>query len=182
MAAPAGKQPLDAAVGERARMGNGCVRASDLRAVQLVKRCTINRESGEFLDHTAHLNRSRNHASAMRAHAPEIVGRFLLVFAAVELISMPFTQYAWTWDHFLRGGTDFESSLLFLVICLGLLLVLRHHYRQGENLCVPRWRLSLPIFDIDKSAATFGTGVLLQFHPERRASSNLATCNLPLQI
>ncbi len=118
----------------------------------------------------------------MRARAPEIIGRILLVFAAVELISMPLTQYAWTWDHFLRGGTDFESSLLFLVVCIGLLLVLRYHYRQGENLCVPRRRLSLPVFDIVKSAATFGTGALLPFHPERRASSDLAACNLPLQI
>lgn len=156
--------------------------ASALTAIQLVQRYIIYRESGEFLGHTPHLNRSRNHASAIRAHAPEIIGRILLLFAAVELISMPLTQYAWTWDHFLRGGTDFESSLLFLVVCLGLLLVLRYHYRQGENLCVPTLRLSLPIFDIVKSAVTSATGVLLPFHPERRASSDLAACSLPLQI
>ena len=116
------------------------------------------------------------------AHAPESFGRFLVVLAAVELISMPLTQYAWTWDHFLHGGMDFESSLLFFVVCLGLLLVLRHHCRQDENLRVPWWRLSLSIFDTDKSASKLEIGPLLAFHRERRANFDLATYNFPLQI
>jgi hypothetical protein len=128
------------------------------------------------------MNRSNNDASALLALALENVGRFLLVLAAVELISMPLTQYVWTSDHFLHGGMDFESSLLFLVVCLGLLLVLRHHCRQDESLRVLRWRLWLPIFDTNKSAAMLGTGVLLPFHRERRANSDLATYDLPLQI
>lgn len=134
------------------------------------------------MDHAPYMNRVHNDTSALLANAAENVGRFLLVLAAVELISMPLTQYAWTWDHFLHGGMDFESSFLFLVVCLVLLLVLRHHYRQDENLRVPRRRLSLPIFDTDKSAATPGTGVLLPSRRERRVSSDLAMYNLPLQI
>lgn len=134
------------------------------------------------MDHAPYRNRSHNNASALLAHAPEDFGRFLLVLAAVELISMPLTQYAWTWDHFLHGGMDFESSLLFLVVCLGLLLVLRHHCRQDQNLRVPRWRLSLPIADTGKSAAMSGTGALLAFRREPRPSSDLSTYNLPLQI
>jgi hypothetical protein len=128
------------------------------------------------------MNRPQNDASSLVANAPETVGRFLLVLAAVELISMPWTQFAWTWDHFLHGGMDFESSLLFLVICLGLLLVLRHLCRPDQNSRVPRWRLSLPIFDTGKSAAVPGTGALLVFHRELRALSGLATYTLPLQI
>jgi hypothetical protein len=158
------------------------VGASNLKAVQFVKQCTIKKGSGEFLDHALYIYRSHNDASALLAHAPENLGRFLLVLAAVELISMPLTQYAWTWDHFLHGGMDFESSFLFLVVCLGLLLVLRHHYQRDENLRVLRWRLSLPVFDTDKSSAMPGTGVLLPFHRERRACSDLTPYNLPLQI
>ena len=134
------------------------------------------------MDHTKYMNRSHSEVSPFLAHAPEKVGRFLLLIAAIELISMPLTQYAWTWDNFLHGGMDFESSLLFLVVGLGLLLVLRYHRRQGENSCVSRWRLSLPIIETDKSAANLGTRALLLFHRERRASSDFATCNLPLQI
>jgi hypothetical protein len=138
--------------------------------------------SRRFLDHSSHMNRSHHNAPELLAHAPESVGRFLVVLAAIELISMPLTQYAWTWDHFLRGGMDFESNFLFLVVCLGLLLVLRHHLRQDENLPVPWWRLLLPIFDTDKWATMLGTGALVALHQDRRVSSDLATYNLPLQI
>jgi len=94
---------------------------------------------------------------------------------------MPLTQYAWTWDHFLHGGGDFESSLLLLVICLGLLLVLRHQCRQDENLRVPR-RLSLHIFGTAKSATLPGTVALPALRRECQATSDLAIYNLPLQI
>ena len=71
------------------------------------------------------MNRSHRAASTLLTCDPANFGRFLLVLAAIELISMPVTQYAWTWDHFLHGGMDFESSLLSLVVWLGLLLVPR---------------------------------------------------------
>jgi hypothetical protein len=128
------------------------------------------------------MNRSRNDTFALLTHAPANIGRFLLVLAAVELVSMPLTQYAWNWDHFLHGGMDFESSLLFLVICLGLLLVLRHHCKQDEKLRAPKWHLSMHLFGADKSVSMTGIGVFSFFHRESRASSDLAMYNLPLQI
>lgn len=134
------------------------------------------------MDHTPHVNRPQYDTFASLARGPAIIGRFLLVLAAVELLSMPLTQYAWTWDHFLHGGMDFESSLLFLVVCLVLLLVLRDHCRQDENLRAPRRWLSLPIFETGKSVAMPGTGVLLAFRRAHRAGSNLAMCTPPLQI
>jgi hypothetical protein len=127
------------------------------------------------------MNRPSRAATSLLAHATKETGRFLLVLAAVELLSMPLTQYAWNWDHFLQGGTDFESSLLFLVICLGLLLVLGDHRRNDEDLRLPWWRLSLPNFDPDKSIAQFGIGIPLSFHREP-AGLNLMTYNAPLQI
>jgi hypothetical protein len=155
---------------------------SNREAVQLATRCSINKGSEEFLDHAQYMNRSHNDASALLARASVNIGRFLLVLAAFELISMPLTQYAWTWDHFLHGGMDFESSLLFLVVCLGLLLVLRHHCREAEDLCVPWSWLSLPSFCARNLVAMPGTGLILVFGREHRANSDLATYNLPLQI
>ena len=134
------------------------------------------------MNHAAFVNRTHSDVSAWSAHGAEIVSRLLLVLAALELISMPLTQHAWTWDHFLHGGMDFESSLLFLVVCLCLLLVLRHHCRQDENSDVPRWRLFLPTFDTLIPAAMPRARVLLTLHRERRASSDSATYSLPLQI
>src|SRR5580704_16914777 len=128
------------------------------------------------------MKRPQYDTSALLARAPANIGRFLLLLAAVELLSMPITQYAWTWDHFLHGGMDFESSLLSLVVCLGLLIVLRHACRQDESLRVLWWWLFLPVFDIDGSSTMPGTEALLALHRELRASSNFTTYNLPLQI
>jgi hypothetical protein len=140
------------------------------------------RGSRQFLDNAPYIHRSGRNASAWLAHAPENFGRLLLVLATVELISMPLTQYAWTWDHFLHGGMDFESSLLFLVVCLGLLLVLRHHRQQNDILRVLSWRISLPDLDSDKPSETPGTWTFLVFHREHRACTDITAYGLPLQI
>jgi hypothetical protein len=149
---------------------------------QFVARCNIEKEGEDFLENAPAMNRFHRDASALLAHAAENIGRFLLVLAAVELVSMPLTQYAWNWDHFLHGGVDFESSLLLVVICLGLLLVLRHHFRQDANSRVPRRRFSLPLFDTDNSTATPGTRVLLAFRRQRQTGLDLVLHSLPLQI
>lgn len=107
------------------------------------------------MDRGESIKQLQSDASAFLAYTPEVVGHFLLVFATVELLSMLFTRYAWTWDRFPHGSMDLESSPLFLVDGP----VLRHHRRLMRNLRIPKWRLSLPIFDTEKSATTFGTGV-----------------------
>lgn len=134
------------------------------------------------MEHASHINRSRNDLFGLLACALKSVDRFLLVLVAIELVSMPFTQYAWTWDHFLHGGIDFESSFLFLVVCLHLLLVLRNHRRQEGYLRVLIGLLSLTIFDTHKSPAMPETELLLPFHRKCRASSGWPSYSLPLQI
>jgi len=47
---------------------------------------------------------------------------------------MPLTEHLWTWDKFLRGGTDFEFGLLGIASILCLVLVLSQHYKQIINL------------------------------------------------
>lgn len=134
------------------------------------------------MHHAPYLDRPRHNASALQVGAAGCVGRVLLVLAAVELISTPLTQYVWTWDHFLHGGMDFESSFLFLVICLGLLLVLRHHCRQAEDLPLLKWLSSLPSFHSDTPAAKSENAALMPFHRESHVLSGLAKCNFPLQV
>ena len=52
------------------------------------------------------------------------MGRLLLLLAALVLITLPVTQQIWTWDRFLHGGHDFETSVLLILITLCLVLVL----------------------------------------------------------
>ena len=40
------------------------------------------------------------------------VGRSLVLLNIIVLILSSFTEHLWTWDRFLRGGQDFELSLL----------------------------------------------------------------------
>lgn len=71
------------------------------------------------------------------------LSRFLLLLAAIELITMPLTQQVWTWDHFLHGGQDFEFGLLTIVTCLCLGLLRAQHCRQGiKVLLAVQWVLS----------------------------------------
>jgi hypothetical protein len=62
------------------------------------------------------------------------MGRVLLLLASILLVALPFTQYIWTWDGFLRGGHDFETNSLLILSVLCLVLVLVQCCRQRINL------------------------------------------------
>ena len=63
-------------------------------------------------------------AFALVLEEPLAIGRLLLVLAAIVVLTMPLTQNVWTWDHFLRGGQDFEAwtFTVVLILCLAVLL------------------------------------------------------------
>jgi hypothetical protein len=63
----------------------------------------------------------------------------LLILIAVSLLTSPLTQQVWTWDHYLHGGQDFESSLLLLLVSLCLLLLLAQHFKQAVDLVLAAW-------------------------------------------
>lgn len=58
-------------------------------------------------------------------------GRLLLIINVVVLVLSSFTEHFWTWDRFLRGGQDFELSLLALIAFFCLILVLAAQSRRG---------------------------------------------------
>ncbi len=79
---------------------------------------------------TAHSRRR----SRSRAHLPPSLlraGRLLLIINVIVLIASSFTEHFWTWDRFLRGGQDFELSLLALLAFFCLVLVLAAQFRRG---------------------------------------------------
>jgi hypothetical protein len=51
----------------------------------------------------------------------------------IALILSSFTEHYWTWDRFLRGGQDFELSLLALLAFFCLILVLAQHFRRSVS-------------------------------------------------
>jgi hypothetical protein len=61
------------------------------------------------------------------------VGRCLVLLNIVVLILSSFTEHYWTWDRFLRGGQDFELSLLALLAFFCLILVFALYFRRGVS-------------------------------------------------
>jgi hypothetical protein len=57
-------------------------------------------------------------------------GRTLLIINIIVLIVSCFTEHFWTWDGFLRGGQDFELSLLALLAFFCLILVFAQYFRR----------------------------------------------------
>jgi hypothetical protein len=58
-------------------------------------------------------------------------GRLLLVINVIVLIASSFTEHFWTWDRFLRGGQDFELSVLAFIAFFCLILVLAAHFSRA---------------------------------------------------
>jgi len=63
----------------------------------------------------------------------------LLILTVISLLVSPLTQQVWTWDGFLHGGQDFESSLLILLVSFCLLLLLAQHFKQAVDLALAAW-------------------------------------------
>jgi hypothetical protein len=110
-------------------------------------------------------------------------GRLLILFTAILIVAMPWTEYFWQFDGFLRGGQDFELGLLALLTTFSLVLVLLQQRRQiiALLLAVRRW-LSL-LFE-DSALLTVTKAWHLSAHSDAAplSSSTLSRYNLPIQV
>ncbi len=71
--------------------------------------------------------------------------RMLLTIVSLVLVATPWTQQAWTWDGFLRGGQDFETCVLLIAVSLCLIPVLVRACKQHLELLLSvcyrlRWK------------------------------------------
>jgi hypothetical protein len=110
------------------------------------------------------------------------LSRLLLGFAFIELLTMPITQHLWTWDHFLRGGQDFELGLFVIVTCLCLVLLRAQHCRQTIRHLFAFCRVLLPSFQPKDYRIRFASGGIMipAWDPPLHRSSGAFL--LPLQI
>ena len=110
-------------------------------------------------------------------------GRLLILFTAILIFVMPWTEYFWQFDGFLRGGQDFELGFLSLLTIFSLVLVLLQQRRQNLALllAVRRW-LSLVFEEGDPPAVAKTCS--LTAHSDAVPLSSRAVCryNLPIQV
>jgi hypothetical protein len=134
------------------------------------------------LNHTPNASLPDLNALICTARVCAGIGRFLLTLIAVSLITMPLTQYIWTWDHFLQGGQDFEFGVLTTLIALCLVLLLAHYFKQSVALLLAACNLFLYIF-YDRALGISTRGKTISaFRCEQLPSSILDIYNLPLRV
>ena len=82
---------------------------------------------------TLHTRRSRFRSRSDVPKGWVRAGRSLVLLNVIVLILSSFTEHFWTWDRFLRGGQDFELSLLALLAFFCLILVFAQYFRRGVS-------------------------------------------------
>jgi hypothetical protein len=110
-------------------------------------------------------------------------GRVLIAFTAVLLAVMPWTEYFYDFDKFLRGGQDCEFGLLTVATILLLVLVLLHQRKQALTFMLTAWRWLSSVFgdaDLRVSKKMYTSIAALQAVPMPSRRSSLY--NPPLQI
>jgi hypothetical protein len=102
----------------------------------------------------------------------------LLVLCAVSIVTMPLTQYLWSWDRFMHGGQDFELGALMVLTLLCLALVLPRLCKQSVQSLVARSCTARRILSSLRTALSAGRFLISPPVP----SATLAEYNIPLQI
>ena len=117
------------------------------------------------------------------SHAYALGGRLLILFTAILIFVMPWTEYFWQFDRFLRGGQDLELGLLSLLTIFSLVLVLLRQRRQNLALLLTvRRRVSCVFEGADPRAVTNACNLIAHSDVVSLSSSALSRYNLPIQI
>jgi hypothetical protein len=109
--------------------------------------------------------------------------RACLLFIALVVVAMPFTEYLWHFDKFLRGGQDFELGLLSCATILCLSMVLLQHDKSSVSLSLSsrKW-LSFVFRPDDHVTPGSWIGLIAALHAIVVPSPSLSQYSLPQQI
>lgn len=110
------------------------------------------------------------------------VGRILLVLATISVLTTPLTQEIWTWDHFLRGGQDFETGILTIVIILCLAVLLSQICKKRADLLLRLRRMLDFPFNRSSLRGIFSVGALFCFEIEQVIGAPINSYSFPLKI
>ena len=134
------------------------------------------------MNFTPSASHPRHNVFAFATRAVAGLGRILLTLTAILLITTPLTQRIWTWDHFLLGGQDYESSTLLVLAFLCMVLVLAQHGKQAVSLLFAVRRYSSFLSRDLRLALKALVAAFSISHSELGTSPGLEMYSLPLQI
>lgn len=110
-------------------------------------------------------------------------GRIALLFTVVLLVVMPWTEYFWSFDKFLRGGQDFEFGLLSIATIFCLVMVMLQHGKCSvdQSFSLRKW-LSIVFRHDDPVVPGSFMGLIAGLHVIAVPSPSLGLYSLPLQV
>ena len=110
-------------------------------------------------------------------------GRLFILLTASLLIVMPWTEYFWSFDRFLRGGQDFELGLLSVMIFLCLIVVLLQHCKADVLSLLARRQWLHRLFQgVASSLLRSVRSFTAQLFTVPLLVSKLDSYNLPIQV
>lgn len=119
---------------------------------------------------------------ALVLEEPLAIGRFLLVLAAIAVLTMPLTQNFWTWDHFLRGGQDFETWTLTIVLILCMAVLLSQLCKRRLDLLFAVCHMLALTFNRGELPGRSPMGTFAIFRMERVNGTPIDQFSFPLKI
>lgn len=134
------------------------------------------------MNRTSKANSLDLNAFSCAARVYAVMARFLLLLTTFSLITMPLTQHIWTWDHFLRGGQDFEFGTLAIMTALCLVLLLVRYFKQSVDFLLAVCHLFSFISAYRLLGRSAQSDTFPVFCGGREPSPVLGLYNLPLQI
>jgi hypothetical protein len=108
-------------------------------------------------------------------------GRLLILFTAILLFVMPWTEHFCQFDRFLRGGQDLELGLLAVLTIFSLVLVLLRQRRQTLALLLTVRRRVSCLFEYENPRGVANACNLIA-HSDATPLSTLALCRYSLPI
>jgi hypothetical protein len=109
--------------------------------------------------------------------------RAALLFTAILVLIMPWTEYFWHFDKFLRGGQDFELGLLSVATLVCLILLMVHRGKRGVTLILAsRTWICFILRHGDDPAPGMLCGLVADSHNIAVPSPALSRNTLPLRV
>ncbi len=109
--------------------------------------------------------------------------RILMAMTFLVIALMPLTEYFWHFDGLLRGGQDFELSLLAILTFFCLIVVLFQHGKKDLELLISLRRWLAFVFRYAEPAIPGEfRGLISSLHAEPLPNAVLGMYTLPLQI
>lgn len=132
-----------------------------------------------YVSTTSIANKSDDHQLYLSIRA---TGSMLVSLSAILILLMPLTEYFWHFDHFLRGGEDFEFGLLafFTILCLAMLLVKSGESRMNHFFDIGK-RISLTLYNLLSATSAAFSWLLVEVNKPRCTVCS-ARYSRPIQI